>query len=206
MRDNKGFFLVEIAIVILLIGVAVSAFTRIIKASVTITKYTLEKTNREIIVSALASYVIKNKRLPKPSINFNGLESDIESNNKILIGKVPFKTIDILQSNSLDSEKKPMIYVVINECTKTSKIFNNEFNSILDTSDNCFEDVDCSYIKIRTNQVFEENICFVILPERVFKKNTTQKDNKFVVSEPTQNITALTKTVFLNHNCQLRKS
>lgn len=98
-----------------------------------------------------------------------------------------------------------MVYVVINECTKTNKIFNNDFNNILDTSDNCFENVDCSFIKIRSNQISEENICFVVLPEKIFKKNTIQQNNKLIISSSEQNITALTKTVFLNYHCQLRK-
>lgn len=98
MRNSRGFFLIEVAIVLLLLGAIFSAFTHITKTSVAITKYTQEKTNREIIVSSLAAYVIKNKRLPKPSINFNGLESDIANNNKILIGQVPFKALDIFKA------------------------------------------------------------------------------------------------------------
>lgn len=206
MKKNKGFFLVEIAIVILLLGIVISSVTSIAKTSIAITKYNNDKINRDIIVTAIASYFIKNKRLPKPSINMPGIEtSNIDTSSKILIGKIPFKDLDILQNICKDFSQKDYIYIVINECTKTNKIFNNETTNILDNSDNSFEDTDCSYINISTNNFTTENICFVIIPEEVFKHKITQKGNKLFLISNNKNISALTKTMFINYYCKLQK-
>lgn len=206
MKKNKGFFLLEVAIAILLIGIIVSSITNITKTSILITKYNNEKINRDIVINSLAAYLIKNKRLPKPDCEHNGIESSIENNSKFLIGKIPFKNLDILYSNCLDSDKQPMTYIVTNECTKTEKIFNNESNNILDTSDNNFEDSDCSYIVIKNSQCIDENICFAIIPSKIFKNNTIQTNNKIVISSNSKNVSALTKTTFLNYYCKLQKT
>lgn len=206
MKKNEGFFLLEVAIAILLIGIIISSIINITKTSILITKYNNEKINRNIVINSLAAYLIKNKRLPKPAYDNTGIESNTENNSKFLIGKIPFKNLDILYNNCLDSDKQPMIYIVTNDCTKTEKIFNNESDNILDTSDNNFEDSDCSYIIIKNPQSTDENICFAIIPSKILKNNTVQTNNKIAISSSSQNISALTKTIFLNYYCKLQKS
>lgn len=107
----------EIAIGLSVIGL-VSGFI-IVKTIATNKAMRLQttKTNIEIVAIAIASFLSNNNRLPRPSVEFNGLESSRED-LAAFVGGIPYKTLGISSKYAIDGSAKNLIYIA--EPTLTS--------------------------------------------------------------------------------------
>jgi hypothetical protein len=81
------------------------------------------KDNMEIVASSLASYLANNKRLPKPSYDRSGIESE---DANCAVGMVPHQTLGISEKNTLDGNAKPFIYIVEPKVTISTTIYDDD--------------------------------------------------------------------------------
>jgi hypothetical protein len=108
-RKNSGSILLEIAIGLSVIGIISGFFmSRSIIANKAI-KLQKTRANIEKVVAALASYLSENKRLPRPSIDNNGVESEYDN---YAVGKIPYRTLGLSEKDAIDGDAKSLIYVV----------------------------------------------------------------------------------------------
>jgi type II secretory pathway pseudopilin PulG len=134
---ERGSFLLEIAIAIAILGLIGSCF---IQKSILINKSMRQKITRNNIATvslALASFVANNNRLPRPSLNNNGVEcQESESPLTNAIGQVPFCTIGVAAKTALDGDGKPLIYIVEPALTGNfASIYNNSMVSCFCNAD-----------------------------------------------------------------------
>jgi type II secretory pathway pseudopilin PulG len=106
---NRGSILLEVAVALSIIGMISGFF--LMKSTVANRAMSAQKTknNIEIVTCALASYLSNNGRLPHPSADGSGFESE---NTTHAIGIVPFNTLGISEKNTIDGNTRPLIYVV----------------------------------------------------------------------------------------------
>lgn len=103
----------EVAIAIAVLGVISGFFltkTTVLNKSM---RQQITKNNIATVSLALASFVANNNRLPRPSLNNDGIEcQESESSLANAIGRVPFYTIGVTAKTALDGSGKPLIYIV----------------------------------------------------------------------------------------------
>ncbi|MDR2645904.1 MAG: hypothetical protein LBC04_01865 [Holosporaceae bacterium] len=110
---ERGSILLEVAIAIAVLGVISGFFltkTTVLNKSM---RQQITKNNIATVSLALASFVANNNRLPRPSLNNDGIEcQESESSLANAIGRVPFYTIGVTAKTALDGSGKPLIYIV----------------------------------------------------------------------------------------------
>lgn len=193
-KQRRGSLLLEIAIGLSIFSIISGFFiTKTITANRAM-RVQKTKNNIEIVTSALAAYLASNNRLPRPSSNNNGLESD---NTICDIGTVPYNSLGIPQKNSLDGNSRPLIYIVeIN--------FTDTFSSIYETNATDVEiggyfrqyfckTINNPKIKIALQTTNKDIVAFVIDTE----------DNKPIVSENEIIIKPSVNTFWIRRNTLL---
>jgi type II secretory pathway pseudopilin PulG len=106
---KRGSLLLEIAIALSILGIISGFFiTKTLTANRAL-RLQRTKNNIEITISALASYLASNNRLPRPSVGSDGMES---KDVGCAMGHVPFRTLGISERNSLDGNARPLIYIM----------------------------------------------------------------------------------------------
>jgi len=119
---EAGFSLLELAFVLVIIGIIGGLSLPLLSAHRTRAAYLKTRTHQDYIVSALAAFVEKNNRFPCPAepqalgANFGvALETCRMEKAK---GVVPFKTLGISEEYARDGFKRLISYVVEPELTK----------------------------------------------------------------------------------------
>ncbi|MDR1333815.1 MAG: type II secretion system GspH family protein [Holosporaceae bacterium] len=178
---RRGSFLLEIAIAMSIIGIF-SGFliTKIVLAN-KVMREQVAKNNIAVVSVALASFVAKNNRLPRPALDDSGLET---AQLGTCMGKVPYGTLEISVKNTVDGRGRSLIYIVEPQLT-------HDFDRIYDTTflGRCF----CEGIpdpKISVKQMSNsshELIAFVLdtdenLPDISEKITVTAAKNTYWIS------------------------
>ncbi len=125
LNSRKGFILLEIAIGIAILTIISGAAIK----KMLITKKSLNeqitKTNIDTVVIALASFVAINRRLPKPALDENG----VESVHNCSIGFVPYKTLGLSEHIAKDGRLNSLVYIVEPSLTNSSYIYENDIDN-----------------------------------------------------------------------------
>lgn len=119
---SQGFSLLELAIVLVILGLIGGFSLPLLTAHITRTAFLKTRSNQEYVVSALAAFVEKYRRFPCPAEPQRGgaqfgLAQESCRMDKAK-GIVPFKTLGISESYARDGFKRLMTYVVEPELAK----------------------------------------------------------------------------------------
>ena len=111
-----GFTLVEIAVVVLIAAILLTAGISLVKSRLEAAQLDVTQKKQEAIKQALISYLGKNKRLPCPDNNRDGLEDrDANPPNGCLpqnFGGVPYADLGLERSAALDGWENYIRYIV----------------------------------------------------------------------------------------------
>jgi prepilin-type N-terminal cleavage/methylation domain-containing protein len=94
---QKGFSLIEVAIVLIIVGLMMSAFLMPLAAQMDSRDYRMSRKSLEDIKEALYGYAVVNGRLPCPDINGDGFEDacSTTANNATTGGDLPWMTLGV---------------------------------------------------------------------------------------------------------------
>ncbi len=185
LNSRKGSILLEIAIGIAILAVISGAMIR----KIIITKKSMNeqvtKANIDTVVIALASFVASNRRLPRPALDENG----VESVQNCSIGFVPYKTLGLSERIAKDGRLNFLVYIVEPSLTNSSRIYEN------DIENNSFcNSVVMPYIKFNSN-LSSDIIAFVI----------DIKEHKNIIHEQYIKIQPSEYTIWITRNVLLMK-
>jgi prepilin-type N-terminal cleavage/methylation domain-containing protein len=115
---NRGFTLVEIALVVVIASILLIAGMRLMIARAESAQIEVTKRNQDAIKTALISYLGQNNRLPCPDNTLPPLGSEIRNVNALptpcvnYVGTVPYVTLGLDRSAVLDGWDNFITYVV----------------------------------------------------------------------------------------------
>lgn len=119
---QAGFSLLELAIVLLILGMIGGLSLPLLTTQLTRTAFLKTRSNQDYVVNALAAFVEKNRRFPCPAEpHRTGAEFGQAQESCRLEkakGIIPFKTLGISETYACDGFKRLMTYVVEPELTK----------------------------------------------------------------------------------------
>jgi len=124
MNSSKhtGFTLVELAVVLLLVGIMGSIGLTALTAQMANATNAATQKKHEVIKEALSTYLRKNKRLPCPATTNTGLEDRQAGNPGVctgLFGILPYATLDLPKSVAIDGWENLFSYAVSARWTLT---------------------------------------------------------------------------------------
>ena len=123
LRKSSGFTLIELAVVVFLIGLLASVGLSALNAQLASSHISDSKKKQEIIKEALITYLGKNKRLPCPATNNNGLDGRILGSTPGrctgFIGIIPYAELGLPRSTALDGWENFFSYAVSPQWTLT---------------------------------------------------------------------------------------
>jgi hypothetical protein len=151
--------LLEMAMVISIIGLISGFFISKTIIANRMKRENVTKNNLDIVVMALASHVANHHRLPRPSLNNDGLESAVGENLANHMGYVPFNTLGIPTKTALDGDARPLIYVVEPFLTTN---FVNIYETELDQNSNFCHPILDPKISISGRNAAADVVAFVI--------------------------------------------
>lgn len=186
-RLSDGTILLEMAIGISILGIISGFFiTKTITANRAI-RSQQTKNNIENITSAIAGYLATNHRLPRPSSNNNGLESE---DVYCCVGTVPYNALGIPYKNTLDIKARPLRYIVNINLTDN---FPSIYENYLTMDGKCFCKSLPTTITINSQQHSGDIIAFVIDTE----------NNKPIISGQNISIAPSHNTFYIRRNALL---
>ncbi len=156
MNTVRGFTLIELAIVIVIIGIVISTVQVFYRDSINVSKFVKIEAQLESINQSLISFVINNKRLPCADTNGDGYEGNTTvtcgAGTANQTGAVPYKTLGMNQMANTQTqlEKRNIVYGV----------YRNQNLTLLD-------DADLATLKERTgdidleSQYYQNNFDFI---------------------------------------------
>lgn len=124
-KQQAGFTLVELAVVVFLVGLMASLGLSALNAQLVSASISTTKKKQETIKDALIFYLGKNKRLPCPSTNRNppdGIESranSLPANCTGYFGIIPYAELGLPRSAALDGWENFFSYAVTRQWTAT---------------------------------------------------------------------------------------
>jgi len=157
---NTGFTLIELAVVLVIIGVILSGVQSFYRDTIEVSDFVKINAQLESINQSVIAFAIKNKRLPCADTNGNGYEGNTTGSTAVTCGvgtsnqtgAVPYKTLEMNQmaNTQTDLQKRNIIYGVYR---------NSNANTLIDA--------DLAAIKERTgdinteSQYYENNYDFI---------------------------------------------
>lgn len=158
-RPEGGFSLIEISIVLTIIGIVMVGVLQMQKIHLANKTYRDTRTNIEEINKAISIYVSRNSRLPcpasliaKPDEEAYGVAPDCKEllsfsvtsdkthllvdgrdEAKVLIGKIPFRELNITEGTTKDGWRKDLYYAVSANLTDMEKY--DQFKGVIDVVD-----------------------------------------------------------------------
>ena len=144
MKNNKGFTLLELSIVLLVVGFLTTTSITMTRGYINYQKHKETKNNIDEIVFSINNYVLKNKKLPCPANmkknykNSDAVESCSESRevDGILVGTIPAKDLGLNNKAVADAWQNKLIYMVVKDYTdenyfmrksESSSLISNKF-------------------------------------------------------------------------------
>ena len=127
---QNGFSLLELAMVLVILGIIGSLSLPLMTAQMTRTAIIKTRTHQDYVLSAIAAYVEKNKHFPCPADpqvvgSTYGL-SQLHCRSSKAKGILPFKTLGISEAYANDGFKRLMTYAVEPELAKKDTVLQNE--------------------------------------------------------------------------------
>ena len=120
-NEKRGFLLMEAVIVITALSFFLSISMSRMRSYREHKRHEILCKNHDIIVNAIAAFLSKHNRLPKPSSSISdGRESDAPS------GVVPYYDLGISRLNALDGAGKPIYYTPNKDLVRQFKYINYE--------------------------------------------------------------------------------
>jgi prepilin-type N-terminal cleavage/methylation domain-containing protein len=123
-KPQSGFTLVELAVVVLLIGMIASIGVVSLKAQLASAAISATQKKQDTIKDALIAYLAQNKRLPCPATINTGLESRATANTPASctgnFGYLPYATLNLPKSAALDGWDNFFSYAVSPQWTLSS--------------------------------------------------------------------------------------
>ena len=143
-KKNRGFLLMEAVIVITALSFFLSISMGRMRSYREYRRHETLRQNHDIIVNAIAAFLSKHNRLPKPSSSLlHGRESNA------LFGFVPYYDLGISRLNVLDGAGKPIYYTPNKELVLSYKYINYE----KDNNDVVLDDREYFCRKINSNSI-----------------------------------------------------
>lgn len=143
MKNNKGFTLLELSIVLLIMGFLTTTSITMTKGFINYQKHKDTKERIQTINFAINSYILENKKLPCPTSisknykNENATEDcSLSEKNGFLIGAIPADTLNIKKDMLADAWGDKLVYIVSADLIdsdffysnqKTTDLINNKF-------------------------------------------------------------------------------
>ncbi|HIE01477.1 MAG TPA: prepilin-type N-terminal cleavage/methylation domain-containing protein [Thiotrichaceae bacterium] len=119
MKTSNGFSLIEMAVVLIIIGLLMGGLLSPLSASLSLHKIKLTQQRLEEIKEALLGFAIINERLPCPAPNKNGLALDVGDTDCQNEGYLPWAELGV---GRYDAWGNPFRYRVEEEYTNTTTI------------------------------------------------------------------------------------
>lgn len=133
MKNNKGFTLLELSIVLLIMGFLTTSSITMTKGFINYQRHKDTKERLQTINFAINSYILKNKKLPCPSSitkNYKNENStadcSITKKNGFLIGTIPSDTLNIKKDMLSDSWGSKFVYIVSADLTDGDFFHSNQ--------------------------------------------------------------------------------
>lgn len=124
-KERSGFLLLEAVLVISAISFLLSITVGRMRSLNIQKKHETLRQNYDLITHAIAAYLAKNNRLPKPAKDkISGVECDISS------GYVPYKTLGISIRDTTDGSGNYIKYTPAPELTKNFDFINYDENDV----------------------------------------------------------------------------
>jgi prepilin-type N-terminal cleavage/methylation domain-containing protein len=114
MKKNKGFTLVEMAVVLVIAGALLSAGLKMYSVLAERSAISVTKQHQETIKQAIISYLGRTGRLPCPDQDIDGADNnrDASGNCTANFGTLPYITIGLDRESALDGWDNYLAYVV----------------------------------------------------------------------------------------------
>lgn len=132
MRNNKGFTLIELSIVLVVLGFLTATSINMTQGYINYQKHKETKEKIERTVYAINEYVLKNKKLPCPADMKKNYEEGKATENcstkevdGILIGTIPTDTLNINNKDLADGWNDKLIYFVSKNYTDKDAFMQN---------------------------------------------------------------------------------
>lgn len=128
LKNTHGFTLIEMAIVLVVIGIILSAVQGFYRNSIETTEFVKIQSQLESINQALVTYALQNKRLPCADTDGNGYEASGTGSCGTGVmnqtGAVPYKTLGMNQMASTQAQlsKRNIVYGVYRNGNGTAAI------------------------------------------------------------------------------------
>lgn len=181
----KGFSLLELSLVLLIMGIIGSQLVPMIKKTLLLKKCEITKRNQEIILQSIADYAKRQNRLPfasRPTLK--GAEQ-----TKLAIGIVPYQTLGLEERTAKDGFGHYMTYAINTTLSNTTSINNqdNTANSL------CYsENTTSAFTLTLTNQIIPtSDYIAIILVAHQNGEGAYMKNNNRSTFKNTQTNTSL---------------
>ena len=116
----KGFSLLELGLVLLIVGIIGSQLVPMIKKTLVLKKYEITKRNQEIILQSIADFTKRKNRLPFASLpSLKGTEQ-----TELSIGIPPYQTLGLEERTAKDGFGHYMTYAMNRTLGHTTSIAN----------------------------------------------------------------------------------
>lgn len=154
MRRVDGFTLLEICISMIIFGLIAGASIPLLSSFINAEKYRRTENHKEQIISALASYLIRNGKLPCPSrtINNKGVKEENCQQKSHCKGIVPYVSLGLPETIAKDGFGHWFTYAIDPNLTRTTSIgIPIKLDTPYDHS-NEFSNVVCNSLELYNNQ------------------------------------------------------
>lgn len=132
MKNNKGFTLLELSIVLIILGFLTTTSLTVTRGYINYQKHAETKEKIKRIETAINEYVLKNKKLPCPAaINKDYKNATAEENcdatrnvDGVLIGAIPADDLGIDKKDLADAWNNKITYFVVENYTNSNNFMN----------------------------------------------------------------------------------
>lgn len=170
MRRLAGFTLLEVCISMIIFGIIAGASIPLLSSFINAEKNRRTENHKEQIIAALASYLIRNSKLPCPSrtTDNKGIKEETCLQRNQCKGIVPYVSLGLPESTAKDGFGQWFTYAVDPNLTRTTSIgIPARLNSPYDHS-NEFSNAHCDSLELYGNQMIARireytNIAFVLI-------------------------------------------
>ena len=125
-RRLSGFSLIEIAIVLIILGIILGLTVPLVTASQKISQQKTTLSHQQQITSSLAAYVLTHNKLPSAAALSDG-QATPSNQSGVSLGYVPFVTLGLPEAVARDGFGRWFTYVVDGSLTRTDNRMNEDF-------------------------------------------------------------------------------